>query len=68
MYFGTCDWGEDEPWTWGLNVANSWRIHPDHLPLWWGSQGTANIIESFVNKSSYAGLQANGNMYAHVSA
>lgn len=47
-----------------MNVANSWRIHEDHLPLWWGSQGTANIIESFANKSSYAGIQPDGNAYA----
>ena len=63
MWFETCDWGEDEPWTWGITIANSWRIHADHLPLWWGAGGTANIIESFANKSAYAGVIGD-NVYA----
>jgi len=55
MYFASCEWGEDEPWMWGNQVANQWRIWEDHLPLWDGKQGTGMIIEQLVNKSSYAG-------------
>lgn len=62
MWFEVCEWGEDEPWQWGITTANSWRIHQDHLPLWWGDQGTANIIESFANKSQFAGVQGD-NVY-----
>jgi alpha-galactosidase len=52
MWFATCDWGEGLPWTgWGAQVAQSFRVGPDHLPFWnftaggGGGQGTANIIQ-----------------------
>jgi hypothetical protein len=47
-----------------MKVGNSWRVGPDHLPVWWTppfqqdpgqGQGTANIIEHMAGLSSYAG-------------
>jgi hypothetical protein len=35
IFFSICEWGLYEPWTWGMKTANSWRVGPDHLPLWW---------------------------------
>jgi alpha-galactosidase len=63
MFFSVCEWGLYEPWTWGMKTANSWRVGPDHLPLWWTpplgqdpgqGQGTANVIEHMAGLSSYA--------------
>jgi alpha-galactosidase len=64
MFFAACEWGLDEPWEWGMETANSWRVGPDHLPLWWTpatsqdpgqGQGTYNIIEHMAGLSSFAG-------------
>jgi len=64
MFFSVCEWGLYEPWTWGAQPANSWRIGPDHIPLWWTppfgqdpgqGQGTSNIIEHMAGLSKYAG-------------
>jgi alpha-galactosidase len=35
MFFSICEWGLYDPWTWAPAIANSWRVGPDHLPLWW---------------------------------
>ena len=50
MAFGTCQWGEDDVWTWGPNISQAFRINQDHLPFWTfnftnGGQGTKEIIE-----------------------
>eukprot|EP01089_Gocevia_fonbrunei_P019293 TRINITY_DN6788_c0_g1_i1.p1 TRINITY_DN6788_c0_g1~~TRINITY_DN6788_c0_g1_i1.p1 ORF type:complete len:305 (-),score=17.32 TRINITY_DN6788_c0_g1_i1:447-1361(-) len=64
IFFATCEWGLDEPWSWGMSTANSWRVGPDHLPLWWTpettqdpgqGQGTSNVIEHMAGLSRYAG-------------
>eukprot|EP01090_Pellita_catalonica_P015504 TRINITY_DN421_c0_g1_i1.p1 TRINITY_DN421_c0_g1~~TRINITY_DN421_c0_g1_i1.p1 ORF type:complete len:410 (+),score=50.57 TRINITY_DN421_c0_g1_i1:77-1306(+) len=64
IFFNMCEWGLWEPWEWGPTVSNSYRIGPDHLPLWWTpetsqdpgqGQGTSNIIEHLAGKSKYAG-------------
>jgi len=64
MLFNMCGWGLSTPWIWGPNVANTWRVGPDHLPLWWTpptnqdpgqGQGTANIIQHMAGLSKYAG-------------
>lgn len=33
--FNMCEWGREEVWTWGNKTGNTWRVGPDHLPLWW---------------------------------
>jgi len=64
MFFMMCEWGLFNVWEWAMPVGNSWRIGPDHIPLWWTpattqdpgeGQGTANIIEHFAGLSKYAG-------------
>jgi len=64
MFFAICEWGLDEPWTWGGKTGNMWRVGPDHLPFWWTpvttqdpgqGQGTSNIIDHMAGLSSYAG-------------
>lgn len=34
IWFSTCQWGNDNVWTWGGSIAQSFRIGPDHLPVW----------------------------------
>jgi alpha-galactosidase len=29
ILFSLCDWGTDEPWTWGNATGNSWRMSND---------------------------------------
>jgi len=64
MFFAACSWGLDNVWEWGMKTANSWRVGPDHIPLWWTwetdqdpgqGQGTGNIIQHMAGLSSYAG-------------
>jgi len=64
MFFMMCEWGLYNVWEWAMPVGNSWRVGPDHIPLWWSipttqdpgeGQGTANIIEHFAGLSKYAG-------------
>jgi len=64
MLFNICGWGKYDPWLWGPNTSNTWRVGPDHLPLWWTpptdqdpgqGQGTANIIQHMGGLSKYSG-------------
>lgn len=34
MGFNMCEWGVDQPWTWGDAVAQSWRMAGDHTGVW----------------------------------
>ena len=56
VLFSPCNWGEDNVWSWGSELAQMYRIQMDHLPFWkFGSntssdgvgygQGTFDIIE-----------------------
>ena len=56
VLFSLCNWGEQQVWEWGHDVAQMFRIQMDHLPFWsFGSnssaagvgfgQGTEEIIE-----------------------
>jgi len=63
ILFNICGWGLSEPWTWAPAIANTWRVGPDHIPLWWTiptnqdpgqGQGTANIIQHMGGLSKYA--------------
>lgn len=54
MLFAMCEWGEDEVWKWGGDVAQMYRISMDHLPFFnWPDTaagagygcGTAQIID-----------------------
>jgi len=41
IHFNMCEWGKDDPWTWGPRVAQSWRATGDHVPTW---EDTKRII------------------------
>ena len=32
--FAMCEWGVDEPWTWGYDISQSWRMGGDHTGIW----------------------------------
>ncbi|KAM9979461.1 hypothetical protein ACTFIY_008715 [Dictyostelium cf. discoideum] len=34
MFFSLCDWGYENPWTFGMSVGNSWRTTPDIKDNW----------------------------------
>lgn len=34
IHFNMCEWGLEEPWTWGNEVAQSWRMSHDHTGTW----------------------------------
>eukprot|EP00027_Filamoeba_sp_ATCC50430_P015257 CAMPEP_0168565142 /NCGR_PEP_ID=MMETSP0413-20121227/13656_1 /TAXON_ID=136452 /ORGANISM="Filamoeba nolandi, Strain NC-AS-23-1" /LENGTH=400 /DNA_ID=CAMNT_0008596931 /DNA_START=26 /DNA_END=1228 /DNA_ORIENTATION=+ len=58
IFFSICEWGQQEPWTWGMETGNAWRIGHDHLPFWripGTDQGVYDIIEQMAGKSPYAG-------------
>eukprot|EP00698_Gefionella_okellyi_P014906 TRINITY_DN415_c0_g1_i1.p1 TRINITY_DN415_c0_g1~~TRINITY_DN415_c0_g1_i1.p1 ORF type:complete len:409 (-),score=80.08 TRINITY_DN415_c0_g1_i1:32-1258(-) len=52
ILFEMCEWGVDQPWTWGAPIANSWRMAGDHHDNW---QSTSGVIEQNANLSAYAG-------------
>lgn len=41
IHFNMCEWGKDDPWTWGPEIAQSWRATGDHTPIW---SSTRDII------------------------
>jgi alpha-galactosidase len=61
ILFSVCEWGEQEPWTWGMETANIWRATGDHIPFFWLPEGhkigwsTVEIIENFKGLSKYSG-------------
>ena len=32
--FNMCEWGRENPWEWGGDIANSWRMSGDHTGIW----------------------------------
>lgn len=38
-----CEWGLEDPWTWGDSVAQSWRMAGDHTGVW---SSTKSVIAS----------------------
>jgi len=56
-FFSICEWGEDDPWLWGAEDGNMWRVGPDHMPFYYlpfTKQGVADIIFNMAHKSQYA--------------
>ena len=39
--FAMCEWGVDNPWEWGDQIAQSWRATEDHTGVW---ESTKKII------------------------
>jgi alpha-galactosidase len=52
IFFNSCEWGQDDPWTWMRPYANAWRSGPDHHDVW---SSTSSIIELNNNRGQYAG-------------
>jgi alpha-galactosidase len=59
--YSVCEWGEENPWEWGMQTANMWRVTGDHMPFFYLPGGTElgwstqAIIEAFAGLSKYAG-------------
>ena len=34
MHLNMCEWGLENPWEWGANIAQSWRMGSDHTGKW----------------------------------
>jgi len=41
IHFNMCEWGKENPWEWGPNIAQSWRATGDHTGTW---DSTKSII------------------------
>ena len=41
IHFNMCEWGDENPWEWGDPIAQSWRMHGDHVGTW---ESTAEVI------------------------
>lgn len=53
--FAMCEWGVDDPWTWGYDLAQSWRATGDHVGTW--SSTKQIIAESAAIPKEYTGKQ-----------
>ncbi|EGC38562.1 hypothetical protein DICPUDRAFT_86485 [Dictyostelium purpureum] len=53
IFFSLCDWGTDNPWTFGGAIANSWRTTPDIKDNW--DSMMANLMAQ-ASISSYSGV------------
>ena len=53
--FAMCEWGNDSPWTWGYDLAQSWRATGDHTCTW--SSTKKIIAESAAIPKEYTGKQ-----------
>jgi len=34
IFFSMCEWGEENPWEWAMEVGNSWRTTGDISDNW----------------------------------
>ena len=34
MHLNMCEWGREQPWEWGGQIAQSWRMAGDHTGRW----------------------------------
>jgi alpha-galactosidase len=52
VVFSICEWGDNQPWTWGKDVGHLWRVSGDIINCWdcevghgsWSSWGVWKII------------------------
>lgn len=51
ILFSLCNWGQENVWTWGANVGNSWRTTGDITDNW---TSVTNILDWQIGKESYA--------------
>ncbi|KAI9162838.1 Cytochrome P450 monooxygenase ALT8 [Paramyrothecium foliicola] len=50
--YNLCQWGQNNVWTWGSSVANSWRMSGDNWQNW---QDTQRIASEAARIAQYAG-------------
>ncbi|KYR02177.1 putative alpha-galactosidase [Tieghemostelium lacteum] len=53
IFFSLCDWGVDEPWSFGPGVGNSWRTTPDIQDNW---ESFLSNLMAQVPIAGYSGL------------
>jgi len=41
IHFNMCEWGRENPWEWGNDVAQSWRMSGDHTGIWSSTKSSA---------------------------
>jgi hypothetical protein len=68
IHFNLCEWGEDAPWSgWGGEIAQSYRVGPDHLPVWsfqnlqreqqlWAAQQQGVLIAQLPDRFEFASV------------
>ena len=52
MLFSLCNWGEENVWTWGAPIGNSWRNTGDISANW---RAVMSILDVQVGKENYSG-------------
>jgi len=58
-----CEWGDNQPWTWGKEVGHLWRTTGDIYPCWdceidhggWSSWGVLRILDRQKGLRAHAG-------------
>jgi len=55
IFYEMCEWGVDDPWVWGPDVANQWRTAGDHHDQW---ANTLGVINKQAGLSKYSGIGA----------
>ena len=63
ILFSICEWGDNQPWLWGAEVGNMWRVSGDIAHCWdceqsfggWASLGIWKIIRLHPNIRQYSG-------------
>ena len=63
IVFSICEWGDNQPWTWGEDVGHLWRVTGDIINCWdceighgsWSSWGIWKIINMHGNIRKAAG-------------
>ena len=60
IHFNMCEWGLDDPWEWGGQYAQTWRVFGDHHGVWNIPGGTRDVV----NQSMYLPAEFTGRPYA----
>lgn len=63
VVFSLCEWGDNQPWTWGEKVGHLWRTTGDITPCWdceddhgtWSSWGVLRTVNMRKDIRRYAG-------------
>ena len=60
IVFSICEWGTNQPWTWGADIGHLWRTTEDILDCWdcttdWGGMGWPLILDKQVGLEAYSG-------------